>query len=160
MFDITCSANHSVARCAQFLATVFPCSQDDSYPIGGWIEINAREFQEHLSRKFHQSSVVTDDELRAHLIGVLIQKINNNSYGAGQVYELYEERKQATLRSLLNRLILTTDEVLLIKNQCEYTEDMEPFKDLCDCGAEVNALQFAQSLSMFGKTTCTNCCAY
>lgn len=156
------SSNHGISRYADCLATFFLHPQlNESYWIGAWIEVNTHELHEYSNKKCHSSPDVTDQEIRTNFIELIINKIGQHSYGSGQVYELYEERKQETLRDLFECLSFSEDEVILIKDRCDYSEDMEFFKDSCDeCGVDVGALQMAMSLNMSGKTRCTNCLVY
>jgi hypothetical protein len=156
------SSNHGLSRYADCLATFFPYSQlNESYWIGAWIEVNIHELHEYSNKKCHSYSEVTNQEIRNNFIELIINKICHHSYGAGQVYELYEERKQATLRDLFVCLSLSENEMALIKDRCDYSEDVECFKDPCDeCGIDVGALQMAMSLNISGKTLCTNCLVY
>ncbi len=156
------SGNHGLSRYADCLATFFPCSElQESYWIGGWIKVTAHELHEYSNKKCLSYSEVTNQEIRNNFIKLLINKICHNSYGAGQVYELYEARKQKTLRDLFKFLRFSKEEVTLISVQCDYLEDMAAFKDPCDeCGIDVGALQMAISLNSAGKTLCANCMVY
>lgn len=156
------SNTHGLSRYADCLATFIPYPQlNKNYWIGAWIEINAHELYEYSNNTCHSSSDVSNQEIRTHFIELLINKINHHSYGAGQVYELFEERKQETLRVLFESLCCSENEVILIKDRCDYLENIESFKDSCDeCGVDVGALQMAMSLDRSGKTLCTNCLVY
>lgn len=88
------SSNHGLSRYAHCLATFFPYPQlNESYWIGGWIEVNAHDLHEYSNKKCYSFPDVTNQEIRNNFIELIINKICNHSYGAGQVYELYEERK-------------------------------------------------------------------
>lgn len=159
---ISPSSNHGLSRYADCLATFFSYSElQESYWIGGWIKITAHELHEYSNKKNYSYSEVTNQEIRNDFIALLINKICHNSYGAGQVYELYEVRKQKTLCNLFKCLRFSKEEEALIASQCDYLENMEAFKDPCDaCGIDVGALQMAMSLNIAGKTLCTNCLSY
>jgi hypothetical protein len=156
------SSNHGQSRYAYCLATFFFSPQlNETYEIGGWIEVNAHELHEYSKKNCHSYPDVTDQEIRNNFIELIINKICHHSYGAGQIYELSEERKQETLSSLFESLCFSEDEMVLIKDRCDYSEDMKIYKDSCDeCGVDVGALQMAMSLNMASKTLCTHCLVY
>jgi hypothetical protein len=116
--------NPALTCYADVLSTVFSSPiQDNTYWIGRWMKINAEELGEWVVNTYRAYPDVTQEAIRRHCIALIIHKINNESYAAGYLYKLYEERKEETLRHLFDKLILTEDEVLLIKNQCDYSED-------------------------------------
>jgi hypothetical protein len=155
------SCNHDIDSYAHCLAMIFTSSPDNnSYWVGGWIKLSAEELQHYVSQRDHLYPKVSFQEIRTHFINLIIHKINHHSYGAGLVYELYEERKQAVLRDLFEIAFLSADEVIHIKTKCEYLDDAEPYRELCDCGADIDALQLAKSLHMEGKALCINCLVY
>lgn len=156
------SSNHGASRYAYCLATFFFSPQlNETYGIGDWIDVNAHELHEYSKKKCHSYPDVTDQEIRNNFIELIINKIGLHSYGSSQIYELYEERKQETLRDLFDCLSFSEDEIVLIKDRCDYLENMEIYKDSCEeCGVDVGALQMAMSLNMASKTLCTHCLVY
>lgn len=156
------SSNHGMSFYADCLVTLFPYPKlKESYWIGKWIDISAHELHQYSKKNCPSYPDVTKQEIRANFIELIINKISQNSYGASQVYELYEERKQDTLRDLFECLSFSQDEIVLIKNRCDYSENMTAYKDSCEeCGIDVAALQMAMSLNMSGKTLCTHCLVY
>lgn len=158
------TTNHSLSEIHDesvynnFLASLFThFNEGNRCVIGHWIELSAHELHQQIKNKCHSYPNETQQEIRAHFIQLIINKINHNSYGSGMVYELYEERKQDAIRGLLECIPFSEDEVIFIKNECDYMEDMTPYLELCDCGTAINALQVAQSLSMSGNSCCANC---
>lgn len=156
------SSNHELSRYTYCLASFFFSRQlNETFRVGGWIDVNAHELHEYSKKNCHSYPDVADQEIRNHFIELIIHKINQHSYGASQVYDLYEERKQETLRDLFERLSFSDNERVLINNRCEYSDNTEAYNDSCDeCGVDVGALQMAMSLNMASKTLCTHCLVY
>ena len=70
------------------------------------------------------------------------KKINENSYGAGLIYELYEVRKQDAINAFLHyyRELFTPQDIEFIKQETEYIENFEPYYEIDPITGEVITL--------------------
>ncbi|MBA2710081.1 MAG: hypothetical protein H0U57_05780 [Tatlockia sp.] len=151
--------NHDLSFYEECLAILF-CNPKASngYGIGDWIAVNAQELQEKTGNNCPYYRDEAYGVVRTTLIELIIHKINHDSYGAGQVYELFEERKQETLENVFAQVLLVDDEISHIKKQCDYVEGFIRFMDTCqDCGRDISASDYAESVSFLGKECCSNC---
>lgn len=147
------SSEKNVSVYAQFLKDVFALHQhneNDSFFLSGWIKMNALELEEACQKS-------PEKTVRDCFIELLVEKINNYSFGAGMHYELYEERKQETLSDIFQALDFTNQELILIKRHCDYTENAGNYLAYCNCGASINALQSAENLNNCGRELCGSC---
>ncbi|MBA2653088.1 MAG: hypothetical protein H0U73_12620 [Tatlockia sp.] len=151
--------NHDLSFYEECLAILFRSPKaSNSYGIGDWIVVNAHELQEKIGNNCPRYREEAYGVVRTTLIELIIHKINHGSYGAGQVYELYEERRQETLENVFAQVLLVDDEISHIKKQCDYVEGYIPYLDKCkDCGIGISASEYAQSLSFLGKECCSDC---
>ena len=153
--------HHDVYFYADYLASIFRVNKGNgNYCIGEWIEINAHELKDKVEQLGYEETGVTHSIIRNGYIQLLIHKINNHSYGSGSICEIYEQRKQDTIKDVFCHF-LTNDEVELIKRQCDYFEEIESFTDSCyNCCTALNALQYKQSMATEGIACCIDCLEY
>lgn len=151
------SCNHDLSCFSEFLAGMLHSVKiKDSYFITDWINIEAKELCEASKKLYPKNSNWTQQELRNSFINALVDKVNTTCFGAGMMYELHIERKQSTLNEIFEIFVLRDDEVAFIKNKCDYLENFEPGLDFCNCGAEIDAHQYAVSVNFTGKPYCVN----
>lgn len=121
-----------------------------------WNIFSLSEFQKYIADN-HITSVSVCDA-RKSCIDYIVQTTFKNSYGSGQHYELYEERRQDDLNAIIDLIDLTDDEMKYFKDKSEHCDDFQSFCVKCeDCGSEVSPYEDAQSLSMESQSLCYSC---
>jgi len=96
--------------------------------------------------------------LRVALLDYFIEKANKCTYGASCDYELFEERKQAEIETLLLTLSLSDDKKRIFKEKTGFIEESSPYEMICEkCGTKDSAFASAKSIEIEAMELCKGC---
>ena len=154
MNDIVTKHQDLMQRFKDFLGVSW---NDTEFFISGWVSIKGDEIQAQLGNKAN----LDDASIEEYFIDFVIQKINDSGYGSSCHYELYESRRQETIKTVLARLSdkLTTSEIAYFKQKVGYEEEFKDESGEClQCGQIITALEDAYSCQYVGKPLCSGCC--
>lgn len=132
-------------------------SSDTRFFISGWVEINDNDIKTAIANK----SGLDAAQLRRVFIDFIVQKINGSSHGAGCHYELYESRRQSSIKSVMASLSekLSDSELDYFKRESGYEEAFKDEAGCCsECGEIITSYQLAYSLQYAGEELCSGCC--
>jgi len=88
-----------------------------------------------------------------------VRELESQGFGAGSVYELYEERRIAEIRSLLTGSSLSEEDHDWVCRVLNYNPDGDGiYAGRCEkCGVKTDAETMAQSLVHTGEELCRKC---
>lgn len=126
---------------------------------GKWVCITLDEWLSYAKEKsLFEATCLLTTNFKKHFFDFLIEKINVCGYGAGNFYEIYEQRRQEEIEIFLSNINLSDNEITDFKKNVDYVEDNGSFLSKCEfCDIDIPNGNIHLSLQLEGKILCNSC---
>tara|TARA_B110000879_G_scaffold188595_1_gene251386 strand:+ start:1404 stop:1973 length:570 start_codon:yes stop_codon:yes gene_type:complete len=131
----------------QILDFFFKTSNVEFY-FHNWIRISSADFKIFLEKN-NNIDMSMPYKKRSLVVEFIIEKINNNYFGAGQCYEIFSERLSDEIRYLCSLNVLTQDEESRLKQNFDYYEICDEVNDTVNILTQYEEPKLEQNFDCF-----------